>query len=125
MRHSGRYFEALAGTELKARAVDLEHGLTLQDVKELPGLRMKMPTFAIPGRHALLNDTQFRAIEQMPPFAPRPPLIPFARCDVDDSQQDAPNVPANGLPITRVGVDALAATPSSGSSACCRPHRRN
>lgn len=70
-------FEPLAGTEFEPTPVDVQDGMPLQDVEELPGLRMEMPTFAIPGRHALLNDTQVGAIDEVPPLARTPPRIPF------------------------------------------------
>jgi hypothetical protein len=52
--------------------------LAFEDVKELPGIGMKMATLAISGRHALLNDAQLGSIEQVPSLARRTPLIPFA-----------------------------------------------
>jgi hypothetical protein len=57
--------------------------LTLQNVKELPRLGMKMATLAISRRHALLNYAQLGPIEQVPTFARRSPLISLAGCDVD------------------------------------------
>ena len=90
MPRAWRYLQTLPDDEFEARAIDFHNGLTLQDVKELPRCRMKMPGLAVPGRHALLNYAEISTVEQVPPFAPRTPLISLARCDVDGSQQDAP-----------------------------------
>jgi hypothetical protein len=89
MRHARRHFEALTGTDFKPRAAYFQHGLTVQNVKELPRLGMKMATFAVSWRHPFLDYAQLGPIEQVPSLAPRTPLIPFARCDVDYLKQGA------------------------------------
>jgi len=89
MRFARRYFETLTNAKIEPGTADFQHRLTLQHKKELPRFRMKMPTLAVSWRHALLNYAQLGAIEEVPSLTRRNPLIPLARCDVDDSKHDA------------------------------------
>jgi hypothetical protein len=87
MRNTGWYFDTLTCNELEPSSTDLQHGVTLQDVKKLPSFGMKVSTLAVPWRHTLLDYAQLRPIEQMPPLAWRAPLIAFRARNVDDAKQ--------------------------------------
>ena len=56
VRHTRRYFDALARIKLNARTLNLQHRSTLQNVKELTRARVKVPAFAVSRRYAFLND---------------------------------------------------------------------
>ena len=58
------------------RALDLQNKLAVQDEEELARVRMPMALLARAGRHALLDDAQARAANEVPAVAPaRPPGV--------------------------------------------------
>ena len=77
MPSARRDFDPLTGSQGDALVIHNHRRFTAQNIKELPRMVMKMFDFKFAGRHALLNDAESVAFEQMPAVTTITPIVMF------------------------------------------------
>jgi len=69
MRLSGRDFDSLSGLKIEGLAVDFEGQNSIENVEELPRMKMVVATLPRAGWHELFDDAQVGRPDQMPAVA--------------------------------------------------------